>query len=92
MQNDTSDAYKNNKLAVLIVDQDKTLFEGEAKSLIMPGKGNLDIGILPFHTPLYTKIYKGNIQIHTEEGDKDFPIEGGMARVINNSVIILVGF
>lgn len=86
------DPTKLNSLQVLVVDQDKVIYEGKAESIIAPGENDVSIGILPFHTPFYTKLYKGELKIVKDKDEKVFQIESGIARVINNTVTILVGF
>jgi F0F1-type ATP synthase epsilon subunit len=80
------------KLQVIIVNLDTTLFEGEADSLILPGKGGIDLGVLPFHTPLYAALFKGDIKVNIGSDVKPFPIDHGVAKIINNKVTILIGF
>jgi len=82
----------SDKLQVIIVNLDDTIFEGEADSIIFPGKGNVDLGILPFHTPLYAGLFKGDIRVTIGKDVKSFPIDHGVAKVINNQVTVLIGF
>ncbi len=91
-ENNEEDKINLSSLDILVVDQDQTIYEGPGDSIIGPGKEGIEIGILPFHTPFYTKLYKGELRIFNKGQTKTIPIEGGIARVINNNVIILVGF
>ena len=77
---------------VIIVNMDRVLFEGRAKSLIVPVPyGNL--AILPGHTPLFTKLTKGTISVTPEYGNaKTFDIDSGIAKITQFKATLLIGF
>jgi F-type H+-transporting ATPase subunit epsilon len=79
-------------LETLIVDPNKTIYEGKVVKMFVPGRLQ-DLAILPNHTPLYTELIEGTIAIEEAGGKKvEQKIDGGVLRVENNTVKILVGF
>ncbi|NMC35690.1 hypothetical protein GYA49_01455 [Candidatus Beckwithbacteria bacterium] len=83
---------KQNFLDVVIVDPNHVVYEGKAKRVFAPGK-IADLALLPEHTPLYTELIEGTIQIEEESGQKiEEKIDGGVARIKNNTLTILIGF
>jgi F-type H+-transporting ATPase subunit epsilon len=80
----------NKRLMVLeIISPDKKLFEGEVKSIILPGIDGF-FGILDKHAPLISALKKGEIKI-TDNASKEqvFHVNGGVVEVLNNKVIVL---
>jgi len=77
------------RLKVRVIHPDRVMFEGEADFVMAPGtKGSL--GIFPTHTPLYAELVAGEVHI---QGDKEetFALEGGIIKVRNDEVTILLG-
>lgn len=72
-----------------IVTPDKKLFEGEAKSLTVPGSEG-SLGILNNHAPMIASLKKGTVKV-TDPTSKvhQFEIKGGVVEVLKNSVIVL---
>ena len=72
-----------------IVTPDKKLFEGEAKSLTVPGSEG-SLGILNNHAPMIASLKKGIVKI-TDASAKvhSFDIKGGVIEVLKNNVIVL---
>ncbi len=72
-----------------IISPDKKLYEGEVKSIILPGIDG-SFGILDQHAPLISALKKGEIQISVTESQKEtFAVNGGVVEVLNNKVIVL---
>lgn len=72
-----------------IITPDKELFSGNGSSVIVPGIDG-SLGILENHAPLITALKKGQVKIIDAEGaERHFDINGGVAEVIKNKVIIL---
>jgi F-type H+-transporting ATPase subunit epsilon len=72
-----------------IITPDKALFSGNGSSVIVPGIDGI-LGILENHAPLITALKKGQVKIIDATGaEKHFDINGGVAEVIKNKVIIL---
>ena len=86
------DKEPNEKFHLTIVDPDKVIFEDDVKRVIAPGSLQ-DIAILPDHTPLYSQLVKGNVEItSTNDQTQKVPIEGGIIRVRRNVVSVIIGF
>ncbi len=82
----------NNQFHLTIVSPDNLIFEDDVKKLIAPGSTQ-DIAILPDHTPLYSDLVKGEIEITLlNDQIQKISIEGGIIRVKLNIVSIIIGF
>ncbi len=79
-------------LDVSIVDPDRVIYEGKAIKVFAPGRVD-ELAILPDHTPLYSELITGKVVVEEASG-KTFEkqIEGGVVRIKDNTVKILVGF
>jgi len=71
-----------------IVTQDKTLYEGEADSVRVPGTDG-EMGILPHHAPLLTTLKLGLIEVRYGAEEEFFLISGGVMEVRPDIVTIL---
>lgn len=70
-----------------IVTPDDKVFEGEVVSVSLPGvRGTFQV--LNNHAPLISALEKGKILIKGEE-DQEFVIDGGVAEVLANKVVVL---
>lgn len=75
-------------MKVDILSPDKTIFQGEADALQLPGKDG-SFGILENHAPLIATLTEGKVKI-TKNGKDDFyDVKGGVVEVVRNKVIIL---
>ncbi len=82
----------SNSFSLVIVSPDTLLYEGTVSKLIAPGH-NMEIAILPNHTPLYAQLKEGSIIITETSGvEKTINIDGGILRVKRNSASVIVGF
>jgi len=76
-------------MTVDIITPDESLFTGRAKAVTVPGIDG-SLGILDKHAPLISALKKGQVKITDDKGKElFFDIEGGMAEVKNNKVIVL---
>ncbi len=72
-----------------IIKPEKKLFEGEAKSVVVPDAMG-QLGILNRHAPLIAALKKGTIKVTETNGKVQlFDINGGVVEVLKNKVIIL---
>lgn len=76
-------------MKLLILSPEKLLFEGEADSVILPGKEG-SLGVLNNHAPYIVILKSGIVEwtMNTKERHK-LEIKGGVAEIRNNSLIIL---
>lgn len=76
-------------IKVDVVSAEKSVFSGEAKFIALPGESG-ELGILPGHTPLITRIRPGAVRIETAEGGEEFVfVAGGILEVQPKSVTVL---
>ncbi len=71
-----------------IVSQDRTVFEGEADIVILPGSAG-EMGILPNHAPLITTLNYGVIRVRRHGEEQVFTVAGGIAEVQPDLVTVL---
>jgi len=76
-------------MTVDIITPDESKYSGEATAVTVPGIDG-SLGILQRHAPLITALKKGQIKVTESSGNETtFDIEGGVAEVKDNKVIIL---
>jgi F-type H+-transporting ATPase subunit epsilon len=76
-------------LHVDIVSAEQAIFSGEATMVIAPGEVG-ELGILPEHMPLITRIKPGTVRVKTAEGTEEFIyVSGGMMEVQPDMVTVL---
>ena len=72
-----------------ILTPEKLLFEGEIKSVKLPG-ANGEFEILNNHAPIISTLSKGEICVTNTNNDKEkFNINGGVIEMQNNKIIVL---
>lgn len=71
-----------------IVSAEASIFSGEADMVIAPGEGG-ELGILPEHMPLLTRIKPGTIRIRTGNEEEVIYVSGGMMEVQPDRVTVL---
>src|SRR6266849_6034295 len=77
-------------LHVDIVSAEQSIFSGEADMVIAPGEAG-ELGILPEHMPLLTRIKPGTVRILQPGGGEEevIYVSGGMMEVQPDSVTVL---
>ena len=76
-------------MTVDIITPDESKYSGEATAVTVPGIDG-SLGILQRHAPLITALKKGQVKVTESSGNETtFDIEGGVAEVKDNKVIIL---
>jgi F-type H+-transporting ATPase subunit epsilon len=73
-----------------VVSAEENIFSGEAKFVALPGE-NGELGILPRHTPLITRIKPGAVRIKRADNDEEefVFVAGGILEVQPNCVTVL---
>ncbi|VVE04595.1 F0F1 ATP synthase subunit epsilon [Pandoraea anhela] len=72
-----------------VVSAEEEIFSGEARFVALPGEAG-ELGILPGHTPLITRIKPGAVRIEDEAGNEEFVfVAGGILEVQPNTVTVL---
>ncbi|HEX6362236.1 MAG TPA: F0F1 ATP synthase subunit epsilon [Albitalea sp.] len=73
-----------------VVSAEEQIFSGEAKFVALPGE-NGELGILPRHTPLITRIRPGAVRIErADTGEEEFVfVAGGILEVQPGTVTVL---
>jgi F-type H+-transporting ATPase subunit epsilon len=72
-----------------VVSAEQSIFAGEAKFVALPGETG-ELGILPGHTPLITRIRPGAVRIEKADGDEEFVfVAGGILEIQPNKVTVL---
>ena len=73
-----------------VVSAEENIFSGEAKFVALPGE-NGELGILPRHTPLITRIKPGAVRIErADNGQEEFVfVAGGILEVQPGTVTVL---
>lgn len=76
-------------IQVDVVSAEEAVFSGQAKFVALPGEGG-ELGILPGHTPLITRIKPGSVRIETADGGEEFVfVAGGILEVQPHAVTVL---
>ncbi|MCZ8236408.1 MAG: F0F1 ATP synthase subunit epsilon [Inhella sp.] len=72
-----------------VVSAEESIFTGEAQFVALPGE-NGELGILPQHTPLITRIKPGAVRIQKTDGQEEFIfVAGGILEVQPHGVTVL---
>jgi F-type H+-transporting ATPase subunit epsilon len=76
-------------LHVDVVSAEASIFAGEAKFVVLPGEAG-ELGILPGHTPLISRIRPGTLKIVREDNsEENVFVAGGILEVQPGSVTVL---
>lgn len=75
-------------LTVSVVSPERTLFEGEAESLVAPAYDG-EVGILSMHAPMLTLLGSGELRLNAASGERRFAVFGGFLEVADDRVRIV---
>ncbi|WP_233234265.1 F0F1 ATP synthase subunit epsilon [Bordetella sp. LUAb4] len=76
-------------LHVDVVSAEAAIFSGEAKFVVLPGEAG-ELGILPGHTPLISRIRPGTLKIvRADDVEENVFVAGGILEVQPNGVTVL---
>lgn len=72
-----------------VVSAEESIFSGLAQFVVLPGEAG-ELGILPGHMPLMTRIKPGAVRVQTQEGKEELIfVAGGLLEVQPNLVTVL---
>ena len=76
-------------IVVDVVSAEASVFSGEAKFVVLPGQEG-ELGILPGHVPLITRIRPGVVRVQTAAGTEEgIFVAGGLLEVQPDRVTVL---
>jgi F-type H+-transporting ATPase subunit epsilon len=76
-------------IRVDVVSAEESIFSGDAKFVALPGESG-ELGILPGHIPLITRIKPGAVRIEKADGGEEFVfVAGGILEVQPNHITVL---
>jgi F-type H+-transporting ATPase subunit epsilon len=75
-------------LQVDIVSAEQQIFSGTAERVIAPGEAG-ELGILPEHMPLLTRIKPGTVRIQNGADEEVIYVSGGMMEVQPDRITVL---
>lgn len=77
-------------LHVDVVSAEESIFSGEAKFVVLPGESG-ELGIMPGHTPLISRIRPGTVKIVLADGsgETNVFVAGGIIEVQPGGVTVL---
>ena len=72
-----------------VVSAEESIFSGLAEFVVLPGEAG-ELGIMPGHMPLMTRIKPGAVRVKTQAGTEELIfVAGGMLEVQPNLVTVL---
>ncbi|MEY3953669.1 MAG: synthase epsilon subunit [Pseudomonadota bacterium] len=76
-------------IQVDVVSAEESIFSGQAKFVALPGEAG-ELGVLPGHVPLISRIKPGAVRIEKADGDEEFVfVAGGILEVQPHHVTVL---
>jgi F-type H+-transporting ATPase subunit epsilon len=76
-------------LHIEVVSAEASIFSGEAAFIALPGESG-DLGILPGHTPLISRVRPGTLKIRRDDGTEEHIfVAGGILEVQPHAVTVL---
>ncbi len=76
-------------LHIEVVSAEASIYSGEASFIALPGESG-DLGILPGHTPLISRVRPGTLKIRRPDGtEENIFVAGGILEVQPHSVTVL---
>ena len=76
-------------IRVDVVSAEESIFSGDAKFVALPGESG-ELGILPGHIPLITRIKPGAVRIEKADGGEEFVfVAGGILEVQPHCITVL---
>lgn len=79
------------KLHVEIITPEGIIFTDDVDEIVVPGVEG-ELGILPGHIPLFTKIKPGELMLKQEKESYFLAVTGGFLEVLDNTVHVLADY
>lgn len=76
-------------IAIQIHTIEKTLFEGKADAVTLPGADG-ELGVLPTHIPLISSLKHGSIKIRNGKDTQSIDITGGFVEIQPESKVTVL--
>ena len=78
-------------LTISIHTIEKTLYEGTADAIQLPGTDG-ELGVLAMHQPLISSLKRGTIRLHSVKGGEttQIPINGGFVEIQPESKVVVL--
>ncbi len=76
-------------IAIQIYTIEKTLFEGKADALTLPGADG-ELGVLQTHIPLISSLKRGSIKIRNGKDETFIDINGGFVEIQSESRVVVL--
>ena len=78
-----------NTIQLEIVSAEKSLYSGEVAMVVAPGIAG-ELGLLPAHAPLLTRIRPGVLKLNMPDGEEEFIyVSGGVLEVQPDKITVL---
>lgn len=74
---------------VVVAKVNEVLFEGQARSLTVPGASG-EMTVLGHHMPLVTTLLEGTITVRTDAAEKQFSIQNGVLEVRRDGATVIL--
>ena len=75
-------------MKVSVISPEKTIYEGEADSIIVPAWDG-QVGVMKGHAPMLVLLGEGEMHVKTGGSDQTFQISGGFMQVADDVVTVL---
>jgi len=80
---------KKSTFHLSILSPEKSIFEGDAESITLPGKLG-SFTILAHHAPIVSSLKKGTLLYSTGGQEQDFDINGGFVEMDGETVSVCI--
>ena len=75
-------------MRVTLIELDRSLYDGEATSVVAPAFDGL-VGVLPGHAPFLTVLGTGTLTVSRRDATDRFRVAGGFLQVVGDVVRVV---
>ena len=75
-------------MKVSVISPERTIFEGDADSVVVPAWDG-QVGVMKGHAPMLVLLGEGEMRVINAGSDQRFHISGGFMQVANDVVTVL---